>query len=41
MIYNRITKSIIDELTQIVGERFITTDEEKLEPYSHDEVADK
>ena len=39
--YGQVTKAIIDELAQIVGERFVITDEEKLEPYSHDEVAEK
>jgi glycolate oxidase len=41
MTYNRVTKKIVDELIQIIGERFVLVDEEKLEPYSHDEVADK
>jgi len=39
--YGQVTKAIIDELARIVGERFVITDEEKLEPYSHDEVAEK
>lgn len=40
MEYNKVTKKIIDELIQIVGERFVITDEEDMEVYSHDEVAE-
>jgi glycolate oxidase len=39
--YNRVTKRIVDELIRIIGDRFVITDTEKLEPYSHDEVAEK
>lgn len=39
--YNKITNKIIDELVQIVGERFVITDEEDMEAYSHDEVAEE
>lgn len=39
--YNQVTEVIINEIIQIVGERFVLTDEEKIEPYSHDEVAEK
>lgn len=39
--YNLVTAAIVDELIQIVGPRFVFTDKEKLEPYSHDEVADE
>jgi glycolate oxidase len=39
--YNRVTKNIVDELIRIIGDRFVITDTEKLEPYSHDEVAEK
>jgi len=39
--YNRVTKAIVDELARIIGERFVITDEEKIEPYSHDEVSEK
>lgn len=39
--YNKITKEIIDELVQIVGERFVVSDEENMEVYSHDEVAEE
>jgi glycolate oxidase len=39
--YNRVTKNIVDELIRIIGDRFVITDAEKLEPYSHDEVAEK
>ena len=38
--YNPVTSKIADELEQIVGARYIIYgDEEKLEPYSHDEVS--
>lgn len=39
--YNEITNQIVDELNQIVGERFVITDEEDMEVYSHDEVAEE
>jgi len=39
--YNPVTQPIVDKLAQIVDPRFVITDKEKLEPYSHDEVADQ
>lgn len=40
--YNRITPEIVAELQQIVGSKYVIYDDpEKLEPYSHDEVAEK
>jgi len=37
--YNPVTPKIVDELKAIVGEKYVIYgDEEKLEPYSHDEV---
>jgi glycolate oxidase len=40
--YNRVTPQIVEELKKIVGERYVVFgDPEKLEPYSHDEVAEK
>jgi len=37
--YNPVTPKIVDELKQIVGTRYVIYgDEEKLQPYSHDEV---
>jgi len=39
--YNPVTPAILDELRQIVGEGFVLTDAEKVEPYSHDEGVDK
>lgn len=40
--YNPITSKIVDELKSIVGDKFVIYNvPEKLEPYSHDEVADK
>jgi len=37
--YNPVTPKIVDELKQIVGARYVIYgDEEKLQPYSHDEV---
>ena len=38
--YNPVTKGIVRDLIGIVGERFVVTDAEKMEPYSHDEVAE-
>ena len=37
--YAPVTAEVIEELAGIVGERFVIRDQEKLEPYSHDEVA--
>src|SRR5512143_1359906 len=40
--YNRVTPQIVEELKKVVGERYVVFgDPEKLEPYSHDEVAEK
>ena len=40
--YNPVTPRIIAELAEIVGERYVIhTDPEKLEPFSHDEVAEE
>lgn len=40
--YNKVTPEIIEELKKIVGDKFVIYDDpEKLEPYSHDEVAEK
>ena len=40
-IYQEITQSILKEITQIVGEKYVLFDQpEKMAAYSHDEVAD-
>ncbi len=39
--YNKVDKNIIKKLKKIVGEQFVITDKEKIEPYSHDEVAEE
>ena len=39
--YNKVDKNIIKKLKKIIGEQFVITDEEKIEPYSHDEVAEE
>jgi hypothetical protein len=40
--YKRVTPKMVEELKRIVGERYVVFgDPEKLEPYSHDEVAEK
>ncbi len=39
--YNKIDQDILKRLRDIVGEQFVITDEEKMEPYSHDEVAEE
>lgn len=36
--YAPVTRRVLRELSGIVGERFVITDQEKLEPYSHDET---
>ncbi|MCG2757327.1 MAG: hypothetical protein L6263_02680 [Desulfobacteraceae bacterium] len=42
LIYNPITRTIINELKTILGARYIIHDDpEKLEPYSHDEITEK
>jgi len=38
--YNKVDKDILKRLRDIVGGQFVITDEEKMEPYSHDEVAE-
>lgn len=38
--YNAVTATVIKELQNYVGEKFVITDQEKMEPYSHDEVTD-
>ena len=35
-----VTAEIIEELKKIVGEKYVYTDKDKLDPYSHDEVTD-
>jgi glycolate oxidase len=37
--YAPVTDEVVEELARIVGERFVVRDPDKLEPYSHDEVA--
>jgi glycolate oxidase len=37
--YAPVTEEVVHELAAIVGPRFVVTDPEKMEPYSHDEVA--
>ena len=40
--YNRITPELIAELRNIIGAKFVISDDpEKIEPYSHDQVVDK
>jgi glycolate oxidase len=38
--YGKVNREILERLKQILGEQFVITDEEKMEPYSHDEVAE-
>lgn len=38
--YNAVTDAIIKELQNIVGAKFVFSDTERMEPYSHDEVTD-
>ena len=37
--YSPVTEEVVNSLVDIVGERFVITDAEKMEAYSHDEVA--
>ena len=40
--YNKVNDSIVDKLKQICGDRFVIYgDEDKLETYSRDEVAEE
>jgi glycolate oxidase len=36
--YNPVTDEVVEELKKIVGAKYVYTDREKMEPYSHDEV---
>jgi len=36
--YNSVTEEVLAQLRRIVGDKFVWTDPEKMEPYSHDEV---
>jgi len=41
-MYQKLTPKILDELKQICGARYVICDDpDKMEPYSHDEIADK
>src|SRR4051794_30671380 len=40
MPYSQVTESIIQLITDIVGENYAITDEKQLFPYSHDETED-
>ena len=35
-----VTPELIEQLKAIVGEKYVYTDKDKLEPYTHDEVTD-
>ena len=39
--YNKIDQLVLKRLRDIVGDQFIITDEEKMEPYSHDEIPEE
>ncbi|MFC1692126.1 FAD-binding oxidoreductase [Candidatus Latescibacterota bacterium] len=39
--YNKVDREIIQKLENIIGEQYVITDTEKMEPYSHDEVAEE
>lgn len=39
--YNAIDQNIVKRLEAIIGEQYVITDAEKMEPYSHDEVAEE
>ena len=40
MAKGKVSPELIEQFKQIVGEKYVYTDKEKLEPYSHDEVTD-
>ena len=40
MAKGKVTPEMIEEFKKIVGEKYVYTDADKLEPYSHDEVTD-
>jgi len=40
MPYSQVTEAIVSELVRIVGDGSVITDAERMEPYSHDEVAE-
>ncbi len=39
--YNKIDEDIVKRLKDIVGDQYVVTDDDKMEPYSHDEVAEE
>ncbi len=41
MKYNAVTPRIVEELVEILGAKNVTTDEEKMEAYSHDETSEE
>ncbi|MBP2650372.1 MAG: FAD-binding protein [Firmicutes bacterium] len=38
--YNAVTSEVVDKLKAIIGDKYVYTDSDKLETYSHDEVTD-
>lgn len=40
MAKGKVSPELIEQFKQIVGEKYVYTDKEKLEPYAHDEVTD-
>ena len=38
--YNQVSKELIQQLKEIVGAKFVLTDADRMDPYSHDEVTD-
>ena len=40
MAKGKVSPELIEEFKKIVGEKYVYTDKDKLEPYSHDEVTD-
>ena len=39
--YNKITNDILTRLEEIIGKQYVVSDSEKMEPYSHDEIAEE
>ena len=39
-VYNKLTSAVVEELSTILGEKNVTIDVDKMQPYSHDEVTE-
>jgi glycolate oxidase len=39
--YNPVSDAVVEQLRQIVGQRYVLTDPDRLEPFSHDEIPER